>query len=60
MALPVYKEMASQYGWIYRKDIADKYGIDMGFILSDILLGMKKVTEHSVQVIEAVQSVQSE
>ena len=38
----------------------DKYGIDMGFILSDILLGMKKVTEHSVQVIEAVQSAQSE
>ena len=28
-ALPVYKEMASQYGWIYRKDMADKYGIDM-------------------------------
>ena len=28
-ALPVYKEMASQYGWIYRKDIADKYNIDM-------------------------------
>ena len=29
MALPVYKEMATQYGWIYRKDIADKYGINM-------------------------------
>ena len=28
-ALPVYKEMASQYGWVYRKDIADKYNIDM-------------------------------
>lgn len=28
-ALPVNKEMATQYGWIYRKDIADKYGIDM-------------------------------
>lgn len=28
-ALPVYKEGAGQYGWIYRKDIADKYGIDM-------------------------------
>ena len=27
--LPVYKEMATQYGWIYRKDIADKYNIDM-------------------------------
>ncbi len=28
-ALPVYKEMAQQYGWVYRKDIADKYDIDM-------------------------------
>ena len=28
-ALPVYKEMVTQYGWIYRKDIADKYNIDM-------------------------------
>ena len=28
-ALPVNKEMATQYGWIYRKDIAEKYGIDM-------------------------------
>lgn len=27
--MPVYKEMASTYGWVYRKDIADKYGIDM-------------------------------
>ena len=27
--LPVYKEMATQYGWIYRKDIAEKYNIDM-------------------------------
>ena len=28
-ALPTNKETATQYGWIYRKDIADKYGIDM-------------------------------
>ncbi len=28
-AMPVYKEMATQYGWIYRKDIAEKYNIDM-------------------------------
>ncbi len=28
-AVPAYKESASQYGWIYRKDIADEYGIDM-------------------------------
>lgn len=27
--MPVYKEMATQYGWIYRKDIAEKYNIDM-------------------------------
>lgn len=28
-ALPVYKELVTQQGWIYRKDIADKYNIDM-------------------------------
>lgn len=28
-ALPVYKEMVQQWGWVYRKDIADKYNIDM-------------------------------
>ncbi len=28
-AVPTYKESATQFGWIYRKDIADKYGIDM-------------------------------
>ncbi len=28
-ALPTIKENASSYGWIYRKDIADKYNIDM-------------------------------
>lgn len=33
-ALPVYKEMATQYGWIYRKDIADKYDIDMSQVKS--------------------------
>ena len=27
--IPTYKEAATQYGWIYRKDIADKYNIDM-------------------------------
>ncbi|MBE5040889.1 ABC transporter substrate-binding protein [Ructibacterium gallinarum] len=27
--LPVHKEYAGQIGWIYRKDIADKYGINM-------------------------------
>ncbi len=28
-AIPVYKEMANQRRWIYRKDIADKYNLDM-------------------------------
>ena len=28
-ALPVNKEMAVSMGWIYRKDIADKYNLDM-------------------------------
>ena len=28
-AMPVYKEMATQYGWVYREDIAEKYNIDM-------------------------------
>lgn len=28
-ALPVIKENSECYGWIYRKDIADKYNIDM-------------------------------
>lgn len=27
--MPVYKEFAVQRGWVYRKDIADKYNIDM-------------------------------
>ena len=33
-ALPVIKENAECYGWIYRKDIADKYNIDMSKIKS--------------------------
>ncbi len=28
-AVPVYKELAGQIGWYYRKDIAEKYNIDM-------------------------------
>lgn len=28
-AIPALKEFAQQKGWVYRKDIADKYGIDM-------------------------------
>lgn len=33
-ALPTIKENASAVGWIYRKDIADKYNIDMSQIKS--------------------------
>ena len=33
-ALPVNKEKASQAGWFYRKDIAEKYNIDMNSIKS--------------------------
>ncbi|MGN0180658.1 MAG: ABC transporter substrate-binding protein [Monoglobaceae bacterium] len=33
-ALPVIKENAECYGWIYRKDIAEKYNIDMTKIKS--------------------------
>ncbi|MBP3360791.1 MAG: ABC transporter substrate-binding protein [Clostridia bacterium] len=32
--LPVIKESSMCYGWIYRKDIADKYGIDMSKVKS--------------------------
>lgn len=28
-AWPTYKEVGTCYGWIYRKDLADKYNIDM-------------------------------
>lgn len=46
-ALPVIKENAESYGWIYRKDIADKYGIDMTKIksfeeLEPVLLKIKQ------------------
>lgn len=38
----------------------DKYSVDMGFILSDILIGLKKVAEHSLLVIEAIQTAKAE
>lgn len=38
----------------------DKYSVDMGFILSDILIGLKKVAEHSLLVIEAMQTARAE
>ena len=34
--------------------------VDLGFILSDILLGAKKVADHSLLVLEAVQSAETE
>lgn len=38
----------------------DKYSVDMGFILSDILTGLKKVAEHSLLIIEAMQTAKAE
>lgn len=38
----------------------DKYSVDMGFILSDILIGLKKVAEHSLLIIEAIQTAKAE
>ena len=32
-----------------------KCGVDIGFILSDILSGLKKMSEHSLQIIDAMQ-----
>lgn len=38
----------------------DKHSIDMGFILSDILTGFKKVAEHSLLIIDAMQTAKAE
>lgn len=38
----------------------DKCSVDMGFILSDILQGLKKVAEHCLLIIETVQSAKLE
>lgn len=38
----------------------EKYSVDIGFILSDILTGLKKVAEHSLLVMDAVQSAKME
>lgn len=52
-ALPVIKENAECYGWIYRKDIADKYNIDMTKIKSfeelEPYLEMIKKSEPSIE-----------
>lgn len=38
----------------------DKCSVDLGFILSDILTGLKKVAEHSLLVIDAIQGAKAE
>lgn len=38
----------------------DKYSVDTGFILSDILTGLKKVAEHSLLVMESMQTANTE
>ncbi|MCI9447232.1 MAG: Na/Pi cotransporter family protein [Lachnospiraceae bacterium] len=38
----------------------DKGSVDMGFILSDILTSLKKVAEHSLLVIDAMQAAKTE
>lgn len=47
-AIPALKEMAEQRGWTYRKDIAEKYGIDMTSIksLDELEPVLKKVKEN--------------
>lgn len=37
-----------------------KCGVDMGFLLSDLLSSLRKVSEHSLHIIEAVQTARSE
>lgn len=42
----------------HKKRLAENQcSVDTGFILSDILLGLKKVTEHSLLIMESVQAV---
>ena len=47
-AIPALKEMAEQRGWTYRKDIAEKYGIDMNSIktLDELEPVLKKIKEN--------------
>lgn len=51
-ALPVYKEMEWQYGWIYRKDLAEKYNIDMSEIKSfkDLEPALKIIKENEKDI----------
>ena len=51
-------QQKEQISATYRKK--EKYSVDIGFILSDILTGLKKVAEHSLLVMDAVQSAKME
>lgn len=50
--LPVIKENAASYGWIYRKDLADKYNIDMSKVKSfeDLLPVAKMIKENEPSI----------
>lgn len=49
---PVIKENAMAYGWVYRKDIADKYGIDMSKIktFEDLEPVLKTIKEKDSEI----------
>ena len=47
-AIPTYKEMADSRGWTYRKDIAEKYNINMDNIktFDELLPVLKMIKEN--------------
>lgn len=51
-ALPVIKENALAYGWIYRKDLADKYNIDMSQVktFEDLAAAAKIIKENEPDI----------
>lgn len=51
-ALPVIKESATAYGWIYRKDLAEKYDIDMSAIktFEDLMPVLKTIKENEPDI----------
>lgn len=51
-ALPVIKENALAYGWVYRKDLADKYNIDMSQVKSfeDLEAAAKIIKENEPDI----------
>lgn len=46
--IPILKELGAEWGWIYRTDIAEKYGIDMSKMktLEDLEPYLKKIKEN--------------